>query len=199
MSTPKTLLEMSGADMRPPPLAGATLVIIDAQYEYLDGKLALPGIKPAMDALVRLLAKARDAGAPVVHVQHKGRAGGLFDLEARGGAIIEAAKPAAGESIVTKPLPNAFAHTEMDATLKKLGRTQLVIAGFMTHMCISSTARAALDLGYKSVVAADAAATRDLPDPLGGVIGADTLHRATLAALADRFAIVAKVDEIPGI
>jgi nicotinamidase-related amidase len=198
MTTPKTLLELSGADMRPPPLAGATLVIIDAQNEYLDGKLALPGVKPAVDALARLLAKARAAGAPVVHIQHKGRPGGLFDLEGRGGAIIDAVKPAGGEAVVTKPLPNAFAQTELDATLKRIGRTQLVIAGFMTHMCVSSTARAALDLGYKAVVAADAAATRDLPDPMGGVIGADALHRAALAELADRFAIVAKVDEIPG-
>ncbi len=53
----------------------ATLIIIDAQNEYLDGKLALPGAKPAMEALARLLAKARAAGAPVVHVEHKGRAG----------------------------------------------------------------------------------------------------------------------------
>jgi nicotinamidase-related amidase len=198
MTTPKTLLEMSGADMRPPPLSGATLVVIDAQNEYLDGKLALPGVKPAVDALARLLAKAREAGAPVVHIQHKGRPGGLFDVEGRGGAIIDAVKPAGGEAVVQKALPNAFAQTELDATLKKLGRTQLVIAGFMTHMCVSSTARAALDLGYKAVVAADAAATRDLPDPMGGVIGADALHRAALAELADRFAIVAKVDQIPG-
>ncbi len=199
MSTPKTLLQMAGADLNPPPLATSALVIIDAQNEYLDGKLALPGIKPAIDALARLLAKAREAGAPVVHVVHKGRAGGLFDLEARGGAVIEAVKPAGGESIVHKPLPNAFAQTELDATLKKLGRTQLVIAGFMTHMCVSSTARAALDLGYKATVAADAAATRDLPDPTGGgVIAADALHRAALAELADRFAIVATVDQIPG-
>ncbi len=199
MSGPKTLLELSGADMRPPPLSGAALVIIDAQNEYLDGKLALPGVKPAVDALARLLAKARAAGAPVVHIQHKGRPGGLFDVEARGGAIIDAVKPVGGEAVVQKPLPNAFAQTELDATLKKLGRTQLVIAGFMTHMCVSSTARAALDLGYKAVVAADAAATRDLPDPMGGVIGADALHRAALAELADRFALVAKVDEIPGV
>ena len=99
---------------------------------------------------------------------------------------------------MSKPLPNAFAQTDLDATLKKLGRTQLVIAGFMTHMCVSSTARAALDLGYKATVAADAAATRDLPDPMGGgVIAADALHRAALAELADRFAIVAPVDRIP--
>jgi nicotinamidase-related amidase len=197
MTTPKTLLEMSGADMRPAPLATSTLVIIDAQNEYLDGKLALPDAKPAVEALARLLAKARAAGAPVVHIQHKGRAGGLFDLDARGGAIIEAVMPASGEHLVQKPLPNAFAQTGLDATLKKLGRTPLVIAGFMTHMCVSSTARAALDLGYKATVAADAAATRDLPDPMGGVISAAALHRAALAELADRFAIVAKVEQIP--
>jgi nicotinamidase-related amidase len=199
MTAPQTLLEMAGADLRPPALAQSTLVIIDAQNEYLDGKLALPSVKAAVDALARLLARAREAGAAVVHVQHKGRAGGLFDLEARGGAIIDAVKPAGGEAIVQKPLPNAFAQTELDATLKKLGRTQLVIAGFMTHMCVSSTARAALDLGYKATVVADAAATRDLPDPVSGaVIAAEALHRAALAELADRFAIVAMVDQIPG-
>lgn len=67
----------------------------------------------------------------------------------------------------------------------------------MTHMCVSSTARAALDLGYATTVAADAAATRDLPNPAGGVIKADVLHQASLAALADRFAVVATVDTIP--
>jgi nicotinamidase-related amidase len=196
MSVAKTLLELSGADLRPPPLATATLLIIDAQNEYLDGKLALPGVRPALAALGQLLARARQVAAPVVHVQHRGRAGGLFDLEGHGGAIIAALQPIGGEPLVQKPLPNAFAQTELDAVLKKLARPQLVIAGFMTHMCVSSTARAALDLGYKATVAADAAATRDLPDPMGGSIAAAALHRAALAALADRFAIVARVDQI---
>ncbi|HJZ31508.1 MAG TPA: isochorismatase family protein [Hyphomicrobiaceae bacterium] len=196
MTPAKTLLELSGANLQPPPLTAATLIIIDAQNEYLDGKLALPGVTPALTALARLLAKARAAGAPVVHVKHKGRAGGLFDLEARGGAIIAAVEPAAGEEVVHKPLPNAFAQTDLDARLQRLGRREIVIAGFMTHMCVSSTARAALDLGYRATVAADAAATRDLPDPMGGTIAAEALHRAALAELADRFAIVAKVDQI---
>jgi len=32
---------------------------------------------------------------------------------------------------------------------------------------------------------------------MGGVIGADALHRAALAELADRFAVVTTVDRIP--
>lgn len=197
MSSPKTLLEMAGADLRPASLAQSTVVIIDAQNEYLDGNLALPGVKPALEAISRLLANARDAGAPIVHVAHKGRPGGLFDREGHGGAIAEAARPAGGERIVEKPLPNAFAQTSLDAELKAIGRTSLVLAGFMTHMCVSSTARAALDLEYRVTVAGDAAATRDLPDPLGGVVSAEALHRAALAALGDRFAIITTVDRIP--
>jgi nicotinamidase-related amidase len=198
MSSPKTLLQMAGADPNPPPLSQSVLVIIDAQNEYLDGKLALPGVRPAVEALSRLLARARTAGTPVVHVAHRGKPGGLFDRTARNGAIIDAVAPTPGEPVIEKPLPNAFAQTELHKILQDLGSRPLLIAGFMTHMCVSSTARAALDLGFKTAIAADAAATRDLPDPMGGgVISAAELHRAALAELADRFATVAPVDAIP--
>jgi len=58
-------------------------------------------------------------------------------------------------------------------------------------MCVSATTRAALDLGYRVTLVANAIATRALPNPLGGeTIPARTIHEATLAALADRFSIV---------
>jgi nicotinamidase-related amidase len=95
-----------------------------------------------------------------------------------------------GEAVVVKGLPNAFAGTDLDQRLRALGRAEVILAGFATHMCVDSTARAALDLGWRSTVVANACATRDLPDPLGGVIAAARLHHATLAALADRFAVV---------
>jgi len=59
-------------------------------------------------------------------------------------------------------------------------------------MCVSASARAALDLKYRSTVVAGATATRDLPDPLGGMIPASVVHRTALSELADRFAIVVK-------
>jgi nicotinamidase-related amidase len=72
-----------------------------------------------------------------------------------------------------------------------LARKELIVAGFQTHMCVSSTVRAALDHGYRVTLVADACATRDLPDPLGGAaLSAEQLHRSTLAALHDRFATV---------
>jgi len=91
---------------------------------------------------------------------------------------------------VVKHYPNAFVGTELDARLKALGVTRVVIAGFMTHMCINSTARGAFSLGYQVSVPAAATATRALPAPDGSVIDASTVQRVALAALADLFAVV---------
>jgi len=199
MAEPRTLMQMAGAPGTPHPLAASAVVMIDAQNEYLNGGLPLAGIDRALDEGARLLAAARAAGRPVVHVQHKGRPGGLFDPETAGFAIAQPVAPLAGETVVTKGLPNAFAGTDLDGVLKALEISSLVVAGFMTHMCVSSTVRAALDLGYGCSVVGNACATRDLPDGHGGVVSAADLHRAELAALGDRFAIVidAAADLVP--
>ena len=56
-------------------------------------------------------------------------------------------------------------------------------------MCINSTARGAFSLGFAPVVVAGATATRDLPIN-GEVVPAAALQSASLAALADLFALV---------
>lgn len=192
MTAPKTLLQMAGASLQPGSLADAVLVVIDAQNEYLDGTLALPAIAPALDEIASLLARARAAGTPVIHVQHAGKAGGLFDLTGRPGQIIDQVAPQDGEAVVQKGLPNSFAGTTFGETLEKTGRKHLVIAGFMTHMCVSATARAAIDQGFSSTVVASACATRPLPDPVtGATVAAEDIHRIALTELSDRFAVIA--------
>lgn len=195
----KTLLQLAGANLTPPTLAEATVVVIDAQREYVDGRLPLPGGRPALANIAALLEAARAAGAPVVHVRHKGKAGGLFDPGETVFQIADEAAPADGETVIDKGLPNAFAGTQLAAELERAGRKRLILAGFMTHMCVSSTARAALDLGYQTTVLSDASATRDLPRSDGsGVHAAADLHEAELAALADRFAIVCPTAAVTG-
>lgn len=197
MNAPKTLLQMAGASNEPAPLSESVVVIIDAQNEYVEGRLPLTGVDPALDQIAQLLQAARAAGAPVIHVVHRGRAGGLFDPLGKMFQIHPKAAPAAGEKIIEKELPNAFAKTALHLALQATERKSLVLAGFMTHMCVSATARAALDHGWKTTVAGDAAATRDLPDPMGGEpIPAPMLHRAALAEIADRFALVARVADL---
>lgn len=183
-----TMLQMSGLAPAPATMADGVLLIIDAQREYTDGLLPLPGVGPAVDALAVLLDKARAAGAPVVHVRHQSK-GKAFNPASSGYEIVKALTPRDGETIVDKGLPNAFAGTELAKQLSAIGRKNLIVGGFMTHMCVSATVRSATDHGFMSTVAADTVATRDLPDATGGAtIGADAINRITLAALSDRFA-----------
>ncbi|QET01157.1 cysteine hydrolase [Cupriavidus pauculus] len=191
MSAPFTLLDAAGASRKPAAWQDAVLVVVDHQQEYVDGRLPLVGMPSAIAACAELLALAREHGTPVVHIVHHGKAGGAFDPGTRFAQIIDGLTPQGDEATVVKHLPNSFAGTELAARLEALGRKELIVAGFQTHMCVSATVRSALDHGYRCTVVAAACATRDLPDPLGGEpVPAAALHRVTLAALHDRFATV---------
>ncbi|HKU97253.1 MAG TPA: cysteine hydrolase family protein [Vineibacter sp.] len=187
----KTLLQLANADLVPAKVGESAIVLIDIQNEYLSGPVALPDAKPAVVAARRLLDLARQAKAPIFHVAHRGRAGGMFDRADTRGQIVDELTPLAGEAIVEKGMPNSFADTNLHALLSATGRKNLIMAGFMTHMCVSSTARVAVDLGYRVTIDASACATRDLPGIGGKVVSAQTLHEVALTELADRFAIIA--------
>lgn len=182
---PRTLFEMAGAKQGPVRLSDSVLVVIDAQREYVDGALPLVGVDAAVTDIARLLARARKSGAPVIHVMHRGGRG-LFDPEGKFFGIVPSLQPLAGEAVIEKTRVSAFAGTGLEEAIKRTDRKQLIIVGFMTHNCVSSTARAARDLGYEVAVVAAATATRDLPDGKGGILPAAELQAATLAELADR-------------
>jgi len=193
-ATPPTLLEIAHAQWPAAHLTNSVLIIVDAQREYAEGKLPLVGINEAVNNIATLLSRARAAGTPVIHVvQHSPKDRPVFAVGSPMAEIFAQLTPRAGEIIVEKLLPNSFANTSLDATLRTLGRNDLIVVGFMTHMCVSATARSALDHGYHCTVVASCCATRDLPDGSGGGIAAAEIHSVELAALRDRFAAVVNV------
>lgn len=196
-SQPKTIRQMLGAEPGPGRLADSVLLIIDAQREYVDGKLRLAGIEESLAVGGVLLARARAAGTPVVHVLHRGGAP-LFNPEGIHFQPAAPLIPLPGEAIVEKTMANSFAGTDLQAVLEKTGRKSLIVIGYMTHNCVSSTVRAAIDRGYRSTVVATATATRDLPDGQGGVLAAEALQAASLIGLSDTIAtVVAHAEDIP--
>ena len=64
-----------------------------------------------------------------------------------------------------------------------------LLAGFMTHMCVNTTARGAFSFGYRPTVVAFATATRSLLGP-SGVVPAATVQDVSLAPIADLFGVV---------
>lgn len=187
---PLTLLQMVKASLTPPRWDRATLLIIDAQRVYLDGAIPLTGMDDAVAEAADVLAQARAAGAPVIHIVHRSGGDSPFAPTNPQTRIIDALAPQGEEVVVEKTFANGFTETTLAAELapwRARGRDELVVVGFMTHNCVSSTVRGARDLGYRCTVVASACATRPLPDPTrpGAIISAEELHRASLAGLFD--------------
>ena len=196
MATVSSLLDMLGAPAKPAKLAQSAVIIVDAQREYLDGSIPLSGIDDALVEIRKLLEQARAQKVPVFHVVHHTQPGApIFDPQSPMSDIIDSVKPVDGERIVSKNLPSAFVNTDLKKYLNETGRKEVVVAGFMTHMCINATTRSAVDLGFAPTVIATACATRDLPGPGGTVVRAETVHQTNLASLADLLACVCQTSE----
>ncbi|GAS86261.1 cysteine hydrolase family protein [Mycolicibacterium brisbanense] len=188
--TRPTLRELASLPVEPVRLADSALVLIDCQKTYTQGVMELEGVQAALDETAELLERARTAGIPIIHIQHSDGPGSLYDIEGESGAIVDAVAPRGDEPVVVKQFPNSFVQTDLDERLKAVGASNLVLAGFMTHMCVNSTARGAFSLGYAPTVVAAATATRSLAGPDGQAVPAAALQAASLAGLADLVAVV---------
>lgn len=196
-----TLRQMAGmpAAQAPHP-AHTALLLIDFQREYVDGALPLPDVAHAACQASELVAAAERVGVPVIHVHHEAASAlaPAFAPGSPGAQAMSELPVASGHHRIVKQWPSSFKGTPLHALLQDLRVQHLVVAGLMTHNCVDSTAREAMHLGYTVTVVRDACATRDLPDGQGAVIPASQVHKASLAALADRHADVVNASEVLG-
>ncbi len=126
----------------------------------------------------------------MIHIIHDAGHGSPYDINAEIGQIISDVAPHDGEPVIAKNYPSSFEKTSLDEQLKELGVSNIVLAGFKTHMCINSTARAGFNHGYSPTIIASTTATRALPLVGGEIVPAKTVHKGALAAVADLFALV---------
>jgi hypothetical protein len=189
MTPSKTLRELNALDDSPANLANATLVLVDYQNTYTHGVMELTGWKPALEAASALLARARAAGTKIIHVMHDGGAGSAYDITKDIGQIHASVAPINGEVVVVKQAPNSFVGTNLGELVDAAGRQQLIIIGFMTHMCVTFTAEGAFLRGNQPTIVADACATRPLRSAVAEV-EAVQLHHSALAIIADLYGVV---------
>jgi nicotinamidase-related amidase len=195
MTVDVTLRSLFGLDGKPAGFRDSVLVMIDCQDTYRHGVMQLDHVESALTEAAHLLARARAEGVPVVHVMHDAGPGTPYDVTAQIGQISPEVAPAGNESIIVKHYPSSFVQTELDERLRAIGRQDLILAGFMTHMCVNSTARGAFNLGYRPTIVAAATATRELPGPDGLPVPAVAVQAASLAGVADLFALVVESSE----
>lgn len=190
----QTLRDITGMGYNIAGLKDSALIMVDCQNTYRQGLMQLTNVEAAIKEAQKLLQMARDLKIPIIHIQHDAGVGTPYDVTAEIGQISAEVAPKSGEAVITKNYPNAFIATSLEAQLRALSVESLVLAGFMTHMCINSTARGAFNLGFKPMVVASTCATRSLVSTNGKIVDAQTMHEAALAAIRDLFAVV--VDDV---
>ena len=133
---------------------------------------------PLLERAASILAAARQALWPVIHVVVRFREGHpevsprnprFSALKASGGLMegTEGAQhhprvaPRPGEPVVTKRRVGAFSTTDLDALLRAGDIGTLVLAGISTSGVVLSTVRWAADMDYRLIVVKDACGDRD--------------------------------------
>ncbi len=105
-----------------------------------------------------VLQRARDAGTPVIWVQHSDQE---LVQGSDGWQYVEELQRNGDEPVVHKRFGDSFEETDLEDLLeaRKVGR--LVVTGAQTDACIRSTLHGALVRGYDATLVADAHTTDD--------------------------------------
>ncbi|HSN10535.1 MAG TPA: cysteine hydrolase family protein [Propionibacteriaceae bacterium] len=166
------------------------LLVIDVQNEYVSG--ALPIVHPPVEGSLTRIGEAVDAanaaGLPVVLVRHTepDPTAGLFVAGTPAWELHASVAARPHDAVVDKQLPGSFTGTGLEELLAARGVDHVVVAGYMTHMCVDTTTRQAMHLGLDVTVLDDATGTIDLADDLPAAL----VHRVELGVLGDGFATV---------
>lgn len=164
------------------------LIMIDMQNSYYatDGlreRLGYPRIWRLDETVAEcgaLLDAARQQGMPVIYTKGARRADkadmipryreayakaaeGFVPVSAEHevwkGEIMDTLAPRAGDIVLEKPRWCSFQYTELEAILRNLGVTRLIVAGLQTNVCVETTVRSALMRNFIVAVPEDAVST----------------------------------------
>jgi nicotinamidase-related amidase len=174
----------------------SALVIIDVQESFRQtpdwSDTDLPAFR---NAVLRLERGAREAGVPVIHVFHVGKAA-PFTLESGFVAPLDWL-PGAPDAIFEKHTHNAFTDTGLDLWLRRRQIDHLAITGIRTEQCCETTTRVASDIGYTVDYVTEATLTFPMTHAGSGRVYSTTEIKAhTELVLQGRFARIASADDV---
>ena len=145
----------------------------------------------------RLLSYFREKQLPVFHVKHNStNLSSPLHPSKMSSDFHPAVQPLINEPVFEKTVNCAFIGTDLEARLKAMNITNLVIAGLTIEHCISTSVRMASNLGFNVVLVSDATAAFDKIGHDGNTYSADVIFHAELANLKDEFATIKDTDTL---
>ena len=156
----------------------------------------------------KLLDAARRSGAAVVYTRVAWQPGypdlvvnsPLLGMVAQFGALVEGSAkaeivpqltPQDGDVVLTHQRVGGFSASQLDVILRSRGVDTLLFAGVATNASVESTARQASDLGYRTIIVADACSAADP--------GAHDAAIASLGLLGEITTTAEAVDALSGV
>jgi nicotinamidase-related amidase len=173
--------------------AATALLIVDVQLGMLESPLIPPVSQgdELLTTLKNLITRARDAGAPIIYVQHCGMKGHPLEEGAPQWQVHPAIRPREEDVVIHKHYCDSFYKTELNELLHSKSISHLVVAGIQTELCVDTACRRAFSLGYEVTLVEDGHSTWDTEILKAGQIVAH--HNATLAS---SFVKLAKSDSL---
>lgn len=140
------------------------LLIVDAQVNMFDEEFPIFESNRIINVLSNLIAKAHTKAVPVIYVRNNGDEGEPDEPGTPGWEIHPAITPQADDVVIDKQGPDAFDKTDLALILEKQNIGNLIIAGMQTEMCIASSARRAVELGYDVILVENGHSTFNFED-----------------------------------
>jgi nicotinamidase-related amidase len=136
------------------------LLVIDVQNALCHGKGATYNALGVIDNINLVASRARQAGAPIIFVQHDTEADALR-YQSEGWQLPKELESSAADIYVRKKASDSFKKTDLKDHLDRLDIQELIICGMQSEFCVDSTLRCALSLGYTVTVIANGHTTVD--------------------------------------
>ncbi len=173
------------------------LLIIDVQEGFDDPYWGERNNLDAEINISKILKYWREQKRPIFHIQHCSlEEESPLRTDKPGVEFKEEVTPLDGELIIKKNVNSAFIGTQLKENLDKSKIKDLVIVGFTTDHCVSTTTRMAGNFGYNVKLVEDATATFSRKGPDGIHYTANEIHKIHLASLDREFCEVIKTESI---
>lgn len=166
------------------------VIVIDVQQGYFDRQPPPADADIVIARINALTARARDAGVPVIFVQHEAQ----YEFGSPAWRLERRLRDEPGDYRIRKSTPDSFLRTDLDDLLTKLVVSRLIVCGYATEGCVDSTIRRAAALGYEVTIAADAHTTDDKPHATAEQIRAH--HNAALSDLTSFGPVIRAIESL---
>ncbi|WP_249018833.1 isochorismatase family protein [Conexibacter sp. S30A1] len=125
-------------------------------------------------------------------------AGAPDEPYATGWSLYFAAQERRTEQVIRKSIDDGFGGTELASILTAHRVRSVAVCGVLSEMCVSATARSAMNLGWDVVLAHDAHATYDIPAApgLAGSVPHTVVSRVAEWALGDNIAVTPRAADV---